>query len=214
MNNDNRVARSEWAGDARALHASRHEPRRIPLDGGIRPGWRIHARCTGRPTFPILQHRQEQRRVGDAHGIARWATDEFDRFDVNRDNRISRAEFENDIANVSNPSSHVATDSRRSTLNHDGWLVRSEWRGTEDVFTRLDANRDNRLSRTEYDARGRQPDCRNDSKRRVAERLRPRNAGRARGRPRGPYPPAGMGSRRASASSRGPTRATHSRWER
>ena len=34
-------------------------------------------------------------------------------------------------------------------MNHDGWLVRSEWRGTEDVFTRLDANRDNRLSHAE-----------------------------------------------------------------
>jgi hypothetical protein len=30
--------------------------------------------------------------------------------------------------------------------------VRSEWRDTEDAFTRVDANRDNRLSRTEYDA--------------------------------------------------------------
>ena len=37
-------------------------------------------------------------------------------------------------------------------MNHDGWLVRSEWRGAEDGFTRLDGNRDNRLSRTEYDA--------------------------------------------------------------
>ena len=36
--------------------------------------------------------------------------------------------------------------------NHDGWLTRSEWRGSEAGFTRLDSNRDNRLSRSEYDA--------------------------------------------------------------
>ena len=78
------------------------------------------------------------------------AAGEFDRFDTNRDNRISRFEFET-VATASNPSSHY---DRFATvdLNHDGWLVRSEWRGTEAGFTRLDRNRDNRLSRTEYDA--------------------------------------------------------------
>ncbi len=78
------------------------------------------------------------------------AAGEFDRFDANRDNRISRYEFDN-VATASNPPSDY---DRFATVdvNHDGWLRRSEWRGTEAGFTRLDTNRDNRLSRAEYDA--------------------------------------------------------------
>jgi hypothetical protein len=37
-------------------------------------------------------------------------------------------------------------------LNNDGWLVRSEWRGGEPGFTRLDNSRDNRLSRSDATA--------------------------------------------------------------
>ena len=75
---------------------------------------------------------------------------EFDRFDANRDNQISRYEFDT----VATGSNRAPDYDRFATvdLNHDGWLVRSEWHGAEDGFSRLDSNRDNRLSRTEYDA--------------------------------------------------------------
>jgi Ca2+-binding EF-hand superfamily protein len=81
----------------------------------------------------------------------RSGTAAFDRADVNNDNRISRFEFDNISGAGEDPSSNY---DRFATvdINHDGWLTRSEWRGAEAGFTRLDTNRDNRLSRTEYDA--------------------------------------------------------------
>jgi hypothetical protein len=75
---------------------------------------------------------------------------DFTRLDLNRDNRISRFEFD-DVAMQSNPSSYYDRFAM-ADVNHDGWLRRSEWRGSEASFTRLDTNRDNRLSRVEYDA--------------------------------------------------------------
>ena len=84
---------------------------------------------------------------------AGMTTAEFNRLDTNNDNRLNRFEF--DTAGISpvDPASSPVND--RFTLadrNSDGWLTRSEWRGTETTFTLLDSNRDNRLSRDEYDA--------------------------------------------------------------
>jgi hypothetical protein len=76
------------------------------------------------------------------------STSEFDRLDSNNDNRISRFEFENAAAATDTYDRFDLVD-----INDDGWLTRSEWRGNEAGFSRLDRNRDNRLSRSEYDAR-------------------------------------------------------------
>ena len=77
---------------------------------------------------------------------------EFDRIDVNNDNRISRFEFDNIASSNDNDPSSNYDRFATVDVNHDGWLTRSEWRGSEAGFSRLDTNRDNRLSRTEYDA--------------------------------------------------------------
>jgi len=78
---------------------------------------------------------------------------EFNSLDTNNDNRLSRFEFETAGTYLADPASSPVYD--RFTIadrNNDGWLTRSEWRGTETTFTLLDSNRDNRLSRDEYDA--------------------------------------------------------------
>jgi Ca2+-binding EF-hand superfamily protein len=78
---------------------------------------------------------------------------EFDRLDTNNDNRLSRFEF--DTAGSYAPDTYASPVNDRFTAadrNSDGWLTRSEWRGTETTFTLLDSNHDNRLSRDEYDA--------------------------------------------------------------
>lgn len=205
MNNDNRVARNEWPGDARLF--SRLDTTRdgyltmeeytqgggftldaqggpsylfsnidVNNDGWVtRNEWRLSSTDFARldvnrdnriSRFEFendsAAHNDDRYGAGqfNAFDVNRdgWVTRpesqmspmEFDRFDVNRDNRLSRAEFDNG-ATASNPSTYY---DRFATvdLNHDGWLARSEWRGTEAGFSRLDRNRDNRLSRTEYDA--------------------------------------------------------------
>jgi len=125
LNRDNRISRFEFENDTAAYQDHQYSMAQFTAFDVNRDGW------VTRPE-------------------SRMTPAEFDRIDANRDNRISRFEFEN-VATESNPSSYydrfAAVD-----MNHDGWLTRSEWRGSEAGFTRLDRNRDNRLSRTEYDA--------------------------------------------------------------
>ena len=125
LNRDNRISRFEFENNTAASQDNTYSPAQFNAFDVNRDGW-------------LTRPESRMTRV------------EFDRFDTNRDNRISRFEFEN-VATAADPSSYydrfAAVD-----LNHDGWLVRSEWRGTEAGFSRLDRNRDNRLSRTEYDA--------------------------------------------------------------
>jgi len=125
LNRDNRISRFEFENDTAAYNDYTYTPGQFNTFDANRDGW------VTRPE-------------------ARMSSIEFDRFDVNRDNRISRSEFDN----IATPSDTSSSYDRFATVdaNHDGWLVRSEWRGTEAGFTRLDRNRDNRLSRTEYDA--------------------------------------------------------------
>ena len=125
LNRDNRISRFEFENDTAAYNDYRYTPAQFDTFDVNRDGWVTRAE-------------------------SRMVAGEFDRFDVNRDNRISRYEFEN-VATASDPTSSY---DRFTTVdvNRDGWLTRSEWRGSEAGFSRLDSNRDNRLSRTEYDA--------------------------------------------------------------
>ena len=125
LNRDNRISRFEFENNTAAYPDVSYSPAQFNTFDVNRDGWVTRAE-------------------------SRMAPGEFDRFDVNRDNRISRYEFDN-IANATDPSSSFDRFATVDT-NDDGWLTRSEWRGTETVFTRLDTNRDNRLSRAEYDA--------------------------------------------------------------
>jgi Ca2+-binding EF-hand superfamily protein len=125
LNRDNRISRFEFENDTAAYNDYKYSPAQFNTFDANRDGWLT------RPE-------------------SKMAMVEFDRFDANRDNRISRYEFDN-VATASNPSSYYDRFAVVD-VNNDGWLMRSEWQGTEAGFTRLDRNRDNRLSRTEYDA--------------------------------------------------------------
>jgi EF hand len=150
MNNDNRVAASEWPGDQRLFtRLDTNRDRYLTIqEYTMGAGFRLDAQ--GGPAYGF-SNIDTNRDGWVTRNEWNMGSADFNRLDVNRDNRISRFEFENIAGSNDDLSSHY---DRFATVdvNHDGWLTRSEWRGSEPGFTRLDTNRDNRLSRDEYDA--------------------------------------------------------------
>ncbi len=149
-NNDDRVARSEWPGDPRLftrLDASRdgYLTMQEYTQGG---GFNLDA--LGGPVFRFSN--LDNNRDG-------WVTRnewsmgnaDFDRLDVNRDNRISRFEFENNAGAGANDSRDSLGRFNAQDVNRDGWLTRPESHMTNPEFDRIDTNNDNRISRFEFE---------------------------------------------------------------
>ena len=149
MNNDNRVVRSEWPGDGRLF---------TRLDTN-RDGYLTIQEYTQGGGFTLDSQGGPSNRFSNIDTNSDgWVTRnewnmtnaDFNRLDVNRDNRISRFEFENDTA-----AYHDSRYSREQfgvfDVNRDGWLTRSESRMTAGEFDRFDTNRDNRISRFEFE---------------------------------------------------------------
>jgi hypothetical protein len=148
MNNDNRVTRSEWPGDERLF--TRLDANR---DGSVTmqeytQGAGFNLDALGGPAYRFTNI--------DANNDG-WVTRnewqmgnaDFDRLDINRDNRISRFEFENDTA--SDNDNRAPRQFNSIDANRDGWLTRSESRMSNVQFDRLDSNNDNRISRFEFE---------------------------------------------------------------
>ena len=149
MNNDNRVARSEWPGDARLF--TRLDTTRdgyLSIQEYTRGGGFV-LDAQGGPSFGFSNID-----MNDDGWVTRseWnmGAADFNRLDLNRDNRISRFEFENSTA-ASSTFRFSPEQFNTFDVNRDGWLTRPESRMTSLEFDRFDANRDNRISRFEFD---------------------------------------------------------------
>jgi Ca2+-binding EF-hand superfamily protein len=149
MNNDNRVARGEWPGDRRLftrLDTSRDGYLTIQeyTQGG---GFNLDS--LGGPAFRF----SNLDRNSDGW-ITRneWAMSDrdFDRLDINRDNRVSRFEFEHDTGSHQDYRSSLG-EFNSLDRNRDGWVTRPESRMSNAQFDRLDTNNDNRVSRYEFE---------------------------------------------------------------
>jgi Ca2+-binding EF-hand superfamily protein len=155
-NRDGWLTRNEWnmgAAEFNRLDANR--------DNRI-SNYEFQTAATANPRDTEQSDQQtEQRFLGVDRNRDGWvtraesgmSTAEFNRLDTNSDNRLSRFEFDTGGAYAQDTYSSSVNDKFSvADRNSDGWLTRSEWRGTETTFTLLDSNRDNRLSRDEYDA--------------------------------------------------------------
>lgn len=149
MNNDNRVARSEWPGD---------QPLFTRLDAS-RDGYLTIQEYTRGAGFALdsqggPSYRFSNVDMNNDGWVTRneWNMDSasFTRLDLNRDNRISRFEFENDTA-AYNDYKYAPAQFNTFDVNRDGWLTRPESRMAAVDFDRFDVNRDNRISRYEFD---------------------------------------------------------------
>ncbi len=149
MNNDNRVARSEWPGN---------QPLFTRLDTS-RDGELTIQEYTQGAGFTLdsqggPSYRFSNIDMNNDGWVTRneWNMDStsFTRLDLNRDNRISRFEFENDTA-AYNDHNYSPAQFNTFDANRDGWLTRPESRMAAVDFDRFDVNRDNRISRNEFD---------------------------------------------------------------
>jgi len=149
MNSDSRVGRSEWRGDTRLF---------TRLDAN-RDGYLSMQEYSQGGGFTLdslggASYRFSNIDVNGDGLITRneWNVNgaDFNRLDVNRDNRISRFEFENDTA-ADNDYRYSAAQFNGFDANRDGWLTRAESGMRTGEFDRLDSNRDNRISRFEFE---------------------------------------------------------------
>ncbi len=145
-NDDSRVTRAEWPGDGRLfLRLDTNRDGVITLTEYAR-GRGYNLDGLGGPAFGFSA--LDRNRDG---WLSRYewnmSSAEFNRLDINNDNRISQFEFDN--ASVGSPAGDRFAF---LDVNNDGWVMRSEWRGSQTAFSRLDTNRDNRLSRSEFTA--------------------------------------------------------------
>ena len=149
MNSDNRVGRSEWPGDRRLftrLDVNRDGYLSIQeyTQGG---GFSLDA--LGGPSY-----RFSNIDMNNDGWLTRneWnmSDADFNRLDVNRDNRIGRFEFENDRASY-NDDRYGPAQFNTVDINRDGWVTRAESRMTSGEFDRFDTNRDNRISKPEFE---------------------------------------------------------------
>jgi Ca2+-binding EF-hand superfamily protein len=149
MNSDSRVGRSEWRGDTRLF---------TRLDAN-RDGYLSMQEYSQGGGFTLdslggASYRFSNIDVNGDGLITRneWNMNsaDFNRLDANRDNRISRFEFENDTA-ASNDHGYSAAQFNAFDANRDGWLTRAESGMRTGEFDRLDSNRDNRVSRFEFE---------------------------------------------------------------
>lgn len=149
MNSDNRVARSEWPGDGRLfIRLDTNRDGHLTLQEYTQGGG-FSLDSLGGPAF-----RFSNIDVNHDGWVTRneWlmGNTDFNRLDINRDNRISRFEFETDTASVNDDRFSLGQFNSHDA-NRDGWLTRPESRMNNVEFDRLDMNNDNRISRFEFE---------------------------------------------------------------
>ena len=149
MNNDDRVGRNEWPGDARLF---------TRLDGNrdgylsiqeYTQGGGFNLDALGGPSFRF-SNLDNNRDGWISRNEWTMGNADFDRLDINRDNRVSRFEFENHTG-AGNDARDSLGQFNTYDANRDGWLTRPESRMPNAEFDRLDTNNDNRISRFEYE---------------------------------------------------------------
>ena len=137
---DGRITRAEWRGNA--VSFANHDWN----DDGVLSGLEVQAggaAGTASERFTML----DRNRNGLLQGTE-WPgrADDFARLDRNRDNAVSRAEFENPGLPVLSREDRF----RALDTNGDSFVVVSEMRGADELFAQLDANHDNRVVLAEY----------------------------------------------------------------
>ena len=171
-NRDGVITRGEWRGNDHGVPQRGLERRRRALgrrSAARRPQAGVPPRRRPRLEQDGVINQQDaligQRFNGyDRNGDGRITLDEwraanadpglFSRLDTNHDRTLTIAEYaaSNGIDAQGGPRYQFANIDR----NRDGWITRNEWNMGDADFTRLDANRDNRISQYEFQSYSKQ----------------------------------------------------------
>ena len=160
--NDGVITRAEWRGNAQSFQSHDWNGDGVlsgdeVAAGTRRPAWNQDWNRDGRVDALDNQIAQWYRSY-DANGDNRVARAEwpgdgrlFSQLDANRDGYVTIAEYTNGAGFNRDGQGGPAFRFSNIDLNGDGWLTRNEWNLGSSDFARLDANRDNRISRFEFD---------------------------------------------------------------
>jgi Ca2+-binding EF-hand superfamily protein len=144
--NDGRITRSEWRGNARAFRNQDTNNDGVLSGDEVNPG----APPDDADMDDPVTSAESRFDYLDVNGNGRIDRDEwdgseqaFDRIDRNRDGRLNRAEV-----GTSAPGSFASLD-----VNDDGRISLDEWRWSRRAFEMQDGNDDGFITRNEYRAR-------------------------------------------------------------
>jgi hypothetical protein len=147
-NGDGRITRAEWRGNARAFQNHDWNNDGVLSGDEVRPSGTQWDDERAGLNWTDERFRELDRNRDERLTRAEWPDDvqSFERADRNGDNRLTRAEFLRGDANED-----VASTRRFENLdtNRNGRIERREWEGTRDGFDWLDRNNDGWLSREE-----------------------------------------------------------------
>lgn len=162
-NNDGVITRAEWRGNAQSFRNQDWNGDGVLSGEEVRPGGRRQARAN-----------QDWNRDGRVDGVDAQIAQRYRGYDMNNDRRVARHEWpgaERLFARLdANQDGYLTMqeyvqgggfnlDSLGGAANRfvnvdrnrDGWITRNEWAFGDVDFTRLDVNRDNRISRFEFE---------------------------------------------------------------
>jgi Ca2+-binding EF-hand superfamily protein len=162
VNNDGVITRAEWRGNDRAFRNQDWNGDGVLSGDEVRPGarrqtWSQDWNHDGR--VDNLDNQIAQRFRGyDMNGDNRVARGEwpgdgrlFNRLDTNRDGYLTVQEYTSGGGFSADAQGGPAFGFRSLDTNGDGWITRNEWRMGNADFNRLDINRDNRITRFEFE---------------------------------------------------------------
>jgi Ca2+-binding EF-hand superfamily protein len=161
-NNDGVITRSEWRGNDQSFRNQDWNGDGVLSGDEVRPGarrqtgwnqdWNHDGIINQQDTLIAQQFRRYDNNGDNRVSSNEWQGNQrlFARLDTNRDGYLTMAEYTNNGGFRMDAQGGPSFSFGNLDRNRDGWIARNEWPMSSAEFSRLDANRDNRISSYEF----------------------------------------------------------------